>query len=108
MTVQKSQVCFNLGSILIYSKLIDETYPNYRQVIPSDTAEHIPVDRQLLLDALERASVMSMDEAHSTKLIFSEGKLTVTSAASDIIAAIRTDPNKKILFISLMVYNFFR
>jgi len=84
LTVQKSQVCFNLGSILIYSKLIDETYPNYRQVIPSDTAEHIPVDRQLLLDALERASVMSMDEAHSTKLIFSDGKLTVTSAASDI------------------------
>ena len=84
ITVQKSQVCFNLGSILIYSKLIDETYPNYRQVIPGDTAEHIPVDRQLLLDALERASVMSMDEAHSTKLIFSDGKLTVTSAASDI------------------------
>jgi DNA polymerase-3 subunit beta len=25
-----------------------------------------------------------MDEAHSTKLIFSEGKLTVSSAASDI------------------------
>jgi DNA polymerase-3 subunit beta len=25
-----------------------------------------------------------MDEAHSTKLIFSNGKLTVTSAASDI------------------------
>jgi DNA polymerase-3 subunit beta len=27
---------------------------------------------------------MTMDEAHSTKLIFSNGKLTVTSAASDI------------------------
>jgi len=84
LTVQKSQACFNLGPIVIYSKLIDETYPNYRQVIPADTLEHISVDRQLLLDALERASVMSMDEAHSTKLIFSDGKLTVTSAANDI------------------------
>ena len=37
-----------------------------------------------MLDALDRASVMTMDEAHSTKLIFESGKLTVTSAASDI------------------------
>jgi len=82
--VQKTQVCFKLGEVEIYSKLMDDQYPNYRQVIPPETAQKIAVDRQLLLDALDRASVMTMDEAHSTKLIFSEGKLTVTSAASDI------------------------
>ena len=82
--VQKTQVAFKLGTVMIYSKLMDDVYPNYRQVIPGETAEKIAVDRQLLLDALDRASVMTMDEAHSTKLIFSEGKLTVTSAASDI------------------------
>ena len=43
-----------------------------------------PNDRQLLLDALDRASVMTMDEAHSTKLIFENGKLTVSSAVSDL------------------------
>ena len=82
--VQKSQIAFKVGSVMIYSKLIDDQYPNYKQVIPAETIEKIEVDRQLLLDALDRASVMTMDEAHSTKLIFSEGKLTVTSAASDI------------------------
>ena len=82
--VQKSQICFRLGNVMIYSKLMEDAYPNYRQVIPKETAEHIVVDRQLLLDALDRASVMTMDEAHSTKLIFSSGKLTVSSAASDI------------------------
>ena len=63
--------------MMIYSKLMDDVYPNYRQVIPRETAEHIDVDRQLLLDALDRASVMTMDEAHSTKLIFENGKLTL-------------------------------
>jgi DNA polymerase-3 subunit beta len=82
--LQKSQICFKLGETQIYSKLIEDAYPNYRQVIPAETAEHISVDRQLLLNALDRASVMTMDEAHSTKLIFSSGKLTVTSAVSDI------------------------
>lgn len=84
ISVQKSQICFQLGSVMIYSKLIDDVYPNYRQVIPADTKEHISIDRQLLLDAIDRASVMTMDEAHSIKLIFTSGRLTVTSAASDI------------------------
>jgi len=84
LMIQKSQICVKFEQMMIYSKLMEENYPNYRQVIPQDTAEHINVDRQLLLDALDRASVMTMDEAHSTKLIFENGKLTVTSAASDI------------------------
>lgn len=82
--VKKSQICFNLENVIIYSKLMDDTYPNYRQVIPQKCENHITIDRQLLLDALDRASVMTMDESHSTKLIFEENTLTVTSAASDI------------------------
>ncbi len=82
--VQKSQICFKLGTVTIYSKLMDDAYPNYEQVIPRECNETIAVDRQLLLDALDRASVMTMDEAHSIKLIFSANKLTVTSAASEI------------------------
>ena len=82
--IQKSQICFIINKLIIYSKLIEDNYPNYNQVIPKSNEEQILVDRQLLLDALERASVMTMDEAHSTKLIFESGKLTVTSAASDI------------------------
>jgi len=82
--VKKSQICFTTGSVQIYSKLMDDTYPNYRQVIPKECSEQILIDRQLLLNALDRASVMTMDEAHSTKLIFEGNKLTVTSAVSDI------------------------
>jgi len=84
LMVKKSQICFKLDTLVIYSKLMDDVYPNYRQVIPQDTTKHISVDRQCLLNALERASVMTMDEAHSTKLTFSEGKLLVNSSASDI------------------------
>ena len=82
--VQKNKIGFELGSVKIYSKLIDDAYPNYRQVIPRETAETIAIDRQLLLDALDRASVMTMDEAHSTKLVFENNKLIVMSAASEL------------------------
>ncbi len=87
IAIQKSQVSFETASCKIYSKLMDDAYPNYEQVIPKSCRESIIVDRQLLLDALERASVMTMDEAHSTKLIFEDNRLTVTSAANDIGSA---------------------
>jgi len=82
--VQPSKICFDFGGLQIFSKLMDDAYPNYRQVIPTECAEKITIDRQLLLNALERASVMTMDEAHSTKLSFSANKLTVSSAASEV------------------------
>ena len=82
--MQQTKISFDLGVVQIYSKLMDDAYPNYRQVIPSECSHTIAIDRQLLLDALERASVMTMDEAHSTKLIFDANRLTVTSAASEI------------------------
>ena len=82
--VSSTRICFELEGVLIYSKLIDDAYPNYKQVIPKDCAEKIIIDRQKLLEALERASIMTMDEAHSTKLIFEMNKLVVTSAANDV------------------------
>lgn len=82
--VEKSQISFSVGKMQMFSKLIEDTYPNYKQVIPSETVEQVLVDRLLLLNALDRASVMSMDESHSTKLIFETGRLIVTSAASEI------------------------
>jgi len=81
ITVEGSQVAFDLGDTQIYSKLLDEVYPNYRQVIPGALPEHVIVDRKLLLDALDRASVMTQDESNSVRLIFEANMLTVTSAA---------------------------
>ena len=84
ITIEHTQVSFNLGETRIYSKLLDEVYPNYRQVIPTDFAEHIVVDRQLLLSALDRASVMMLEDANSTKLIFDSNQLIVTASAMEL------------------------
>ena len=41
ITIEKSQVSFNLGDTRLYSKLLDEIYPNYRQVIPGELSERV-------------------------------------------------------------------
>lgn len=82
--VQNDKISFTIDKVQIISKLIADTYPNYRQVIPASSKEKIVIDRQLMLSALERASVMTVDEAHSIRLIFEDNQLVVTSAASEI------------------------
>jgi DNA polymerase-3 subunit beta len=84
ITIEKTQVSFNLGDTQIYSKLLDEIYPNYRQVIPQNCRERINVDRNLLLDAIDRASVMMMEESSSTRLTFDSNQLLVSAVAADI------------------------
>ena len=87
MKVQQSQICFDLGSQKIYSKLMDDSYPNYAQVIPSECSQKVIIDRQLLINAIGRASVMTMDEQHSIRFVFEGNRLTVSSAASEVCEA---------------------
>jgi len=82
--VQKTQISFKTGNIQLYSKLISENYPNYSQVIPEETGEKIKIDRQQLIEAVERASVLTLDELHSVKLIFDSNRLVIMSASTDI------------------------
>jgi len=84
ITIEKTQIAFKIGSTKVYSKLLDEVYPNYRQVIPASCAEHVTVDRQLLLSALDRASVMTMEESSSTRLTFDANQLVVSSSAAEV------------------------
>lgn len=84
ISIEGTQVSFNLGDTRIYSKLYDDVYPNYRQVIPAECTEHVTVDRQLLLSALDRVSVMSVDESNSTQLTFDANQLTVASKSTDV------------------------
>src|SRR5438270_2221101 len=46
------------SSVLIVTKLIEGNYPNYRQVIPSETKERVPLVREEFLHALRRAEIM--------------------------------------------------
>ena len=84
ITIEKTQIAFKMGQTKVYSKLLDEVYPNYRQVIPESCTERISVDRQLLLSALDRASVMTVEESNSIRLTFDSNQLIVSSRAAEV------------------------
>ncbi len=72
------------STILILTKLIEGNYPNYRQVIPPETKERVPLAREEFLHALRRAEIMTSDKANSVKLSFGKNKLEITANSPDV------------------------
>lgn len=78
-----SQLSFKIGSTVLYSKIVEDVYPNYEQVIPRQSAFTVSVERQLLVTALERVSVMTSD-VRSTLFTFSGNLLQIASSALEV------------------------
>jgi DNA polymerase-3 subunit beta len=71
-------------SILLLSKLVEGNYPNYRQVIPSETKERIALPREELLAAVRRAQIMTSDKANSVKMAVSLNNLAITANSPEV------------------------
>jgi DNA polymerase-3 subunit beta len=74
--------------------MIEGTYPNYRQVIPSQCEERVTVEREGLLTALRRVSLVTTDKSNATKLTFGKNKLSITVTTPDVGEARETIPVK--------------
>jgi DNA polymerase-3 subunit beta len=71
-------------SILLITKLIEGNYPNYRQVIPGEAKERIPLVREELMAALRRAEIMTSEKANSVKMAFGKNQLAITANSPEV------------------------
>ncbi len=71
-------------SVLLISKLIEGNYPNYKQVIPGEAKERIPLNREELLSALRRAEIMTSEKANSVKMTFGRNTLAITANSPEV------------------------
>jgi DNA polymerase-3 subunit beta len=72
------------ASVLIVTKLIEGNYPNYRQVIPSETKERVSLIREEFLHALRRAEIMTSEKSNSVKMSFGKNKLEITANSPEV------------------------
>jgi DNA polymerase-3 subunit beta len=81
---QKNQVFFKAGDVELMSRLIEGTYPNYKQVIPNDTTTSITLKTQDLLTTTKVVSLFARDAANVVKFKAEGGKLTLTANTSEV------------------------
>jgi DNA polymerase-3 subunit beta len=80
----ENQVAFELNGTLLVSKLIEGNYPNYRQVIPTETKERIELERGIFLDAVHRVSLLTSEKSNSLKLIFTKNNIDIAANSPEI------------------------
>lgn len=72
------------GSIYLVSKIVEGSYPNYKQVIPKEAEHRIKVERELMLDTVQRVSLMTNDKQNSVKLKIGDNCLEISGQSAEI------------------------
>ena len=77
--LDKNHIFFTVGDVVLTSRLIEGTYPNYDQVIPQDNEKKATVDKVVFSKALRRALIMSREKTNLIRFDLEQGKLTLKS-----------------------------
>jgi len=84
MAIAENQISFTLGTTYLVSKLIEGNYPNYHQVIPSETKERATLERELFLNCVRRVALLSSDKSNSVKLNMKPNEIEITANSPDV------------------------
>lgn len=97
--VSDTKIRFTIGSVVLTSKLIDGTFPDYQRVIPSGNDKAMTIDRQSFAAAVDRVSTISSERGRAVKLSIADGQLTLAvtnpdsgSATEELAADYASDP----------------
>ncbi len=78
-----SKIRVTVGEVILTSKLIDGTFPDYNRVIPAANDKALVMDRQTFSRAVDRVSTISSDRGRAVKLQLSEGQLVLSVTNPD-------------------------
>ena len=86
ISLSDNKVRFTLDDVILTSKLIDGTYPDYERVIPTDTDKLLEVQVKELANAVDRVSVVA-ERTRAIKMGMEDGKVIVTTTSPDLGSA---------------------
>ncbi len=70
---------FTFGATTMVCRLVVGKYPKYRDVIPSNNANILQIDRQLLLNTVKRVAVCANKASNHIKFTLQEGQLEISA-----------------------------
>jgi len=79
----QNQIVFEIGDIVLSSRLIDGQFPNYRQLLPESVEHELRLASGEVADVVRRVSLLAQKNA-PLRLSFSEGELTVSAQTPDV------------------------
>jgi DNA polymerase-3 subunit beta len=84
ISITDKMIFIQFGSYKLSSILIEGQFPNYRRVIPESQTKRFTVNRNEMLDALKRVSLLVEQKSHRLYLNLSSGAVSIYCEESDI------------------------
>lgn len=81
--VSDTKIRFEFSGVVLTSKLIDGTFPDYTRVIPEGNDKEMEVDGKKFAEAVDRVSTISTERSRAVKLNMEEGRLVLTVTNPD-------------------------
>ncbi|HYW61341.1 MAG TPA: DNA polymerase III subunit beta [Xanthobacteraceae bacterium] len=94
-----AKIRFTLGTVVLTSKLIDGTFPEYGRVIPLGNNKTLEVEKKEFEQAVDRVSTIASERGRAVKLSLTSGRLVLSvtnpdsgSATEEIEVVYEADP----------------
>lgn len=78
-----SNAFFRSDNILLVCRLIDQKYPDYENVIPTENPNRLSIDRADLLGCLRRVNIFANKTSHQVRFKVSGSELTISAEDLD-------------------------
>jgi len=97
--LSETKIRFTIGGVILTSKLIDGTFPDYQRVIPTGNDKRLVIDRDTFARAVDRVSTVSSERGRAVKISIDDGQVTLAvnnpdsgSATEQLAADYASDP----------------
>lgn len=88
VALSDTKIRFAFDDLVLTSKLIDGSFPDYSRVIPVGNDKVLEVDPKLFASGVDRVSTISTDKTRAVKLILDKDRITLSVTSPDSGSAV--------------------
>ena len=84
LSIGEHDITFTVGTVQVSTRLLDGSYPDYRQLIPAEYPNRLHVGKDSLLDALRRVRLLVRDNTTPVRLAMRPGGVDLTVVSQEV------------------------
>jgi DNA polymerase-3 subunit beta len=81
--LSETKIRFAFDTVVVTSKLIDGTFPDYERVIPTGNDKTLEVDARAFASAVDRVATISTEKSRAVKLSLDRGTMTLSATSPE-------------------------
>jgi len=81
--LSETKIRFTFDTVVVTSKLIDGTFPDYERVIPTGNDKVLEVDARVFAAAVDRVATISTEKSRAVKLALDRGAMTLSATSPE-------------------------